>query len=799
MAASDFGTAIYTNCAPGDGLEPTGGMQFQSRSAGVDREVLGIIRRHLIYEPPARLIQERQPVEAFPPSFAHVHDGVYATAAGVYIGREAAGSRQGNHLTQAIVASDARAYRSVRPAQMFRAPFWRTEPEATKESQRLGPSWQPGPLDAGRASQFVREEPEGTALLTAILTALQGHRTSNGDHTARRVLFISEQPEPVLLWLTAATLLIPQQEALRIGFKVFTSDPAKTSLPVVAVHPGWTRSATVEDDRGYAVFDLTNGRWTAAPESPEARHWARLFGEADPADVTEAVELAEASGISGSAARDLATAAVLRRPPPEATVREITRWLRSGPPALREAYGATLVATLVHVQDLRLLREIESITQEQFPGRRDQVRLALLGQELKSAVDNPGGFQPSGLRRPVSTAIEPEAVGLVTEALRQARMSAFDAVLRVAGRLGVSVPLGAVHEATTAFVAFWADNPEAAFDPLQWPSSPPVYDMLREELAVRVSDRPDVGDQWCDSLWRWTPDQPDITLTLDRALLSAAMAKGEEWRRLRIVRNVLGRRPDPAEDVPYRELAAVLWARTKPTVEELGELGRLVPVGTVLDSSVFAEVLSAARSDPTELRALVACGKLKERDLLELDTETARLLPYHRWLEDYESRLGSGSVAPDGDAHLREIPEKLLRAHAVYLARGLLSIDDPIRWQRLLETLPRDVVVTYLQMVHGDWQRPLWPERVAVIVAACRRLGARPLASELPPDADQRDLVCRDLQNAVIRWRGDASKADVRRVEGYLASCGIDQMVWNDYLAGARRSRPWRSRKEPDR
>ena len=65
MAASDFGTAIYTNCAPGDGLEPVGGMQFQSRSAGVDREVLGIIRRHLIYEPPVRLIQERQPVDAF--------------------------------------------------------------------------------------------------------------------------------------------------------------------------------------------------------------------------------------------------------------------------------------------------------------------------------------------------------------------------------------------------------------------------------------------------------------------------------------------------------------------------------------------------------------------------------------------------------------------------------------------------------------------------------------------------------------------------------------------------------------
>lgn len=797
MAANDFGTAIYTNCAPGDGLEPVGGMQFQSRSAGVDREVLGIIRRHLIYEPPVRLIQERQPVEAFPPSFAHVYHGVYATAAGVYIGREAEGSRQGNHLTQAIVTSDAGAYRSVRPAQMFRAPFWRTEPADSKESQRLGPSWQPGPLDAGRASQFVRDEPQGTALLTAILTALLDHLTGKEDHKARRVLFIAEQPDSVLLWLTAATLLIPQQEALRIGFKVFTTDPARTTLPVVAVHPGWARSATVEDDRGYAVFDLTRRRWTAAPESPQAQHWARLFGEADPADVTEAVELAAASGVSGSAARDLATAAVLRRPPPAASEGEIVRWLRYGPPALREAYGAALVASLTHVRDLRLLREIENIVQEQFPGRRDQMRLALLRQELRSALDNPGGFQPSGSRRSVPTAIEPEAVRLVTQALRQARMSAFDAVLRVAGRLSVSVPLSAVHEATTAFVAFWADHPDAAYDPSKWPSSPPVYDMVRDELAIRVIDRPNVADQWCYRLWRWTPDQPDITLTLDRALLSAAMATGEEWRRLRIVRNVLGQRPNPAEDVPYSELAALLWARTKPTLGELRELCRLVPVGAVLDSAVFAEILSAARRDPTELQALVMCGKLKERGLIELDTETAQLLTYHRRLEDYESSLGSGSA--DADASLREMPKKLLSAHGEYLARGMLRINDPIRLQRLLDILPPDVVVTYLQMVHGDRQRPLWPERVAVIVAACRRVGALPPNIELPPEPELRDQVCRELETVIVGWCSNASKAEIRSVDRYLVSFGFGQSAWSVYLAGARRSRLWRSRKEPDR
>ena len=106
-------------------------------------------------------------------------------------------------------------------------------------------------------------------------------------------------------------------------------------MPVVAVHPDWARSiATVEDDRGYAVFDLPRNRWTPVPEPPEAKHWARLFCEADPYDLNEMVELAAASGLTGDTACELASAAVLGHTPSSANVGALVDWLRSRAPGV---------------------------------------------------------------------------------------------------------------------------------------------------------------------------------------------------------------------------------------------------------------------------------------------------------------------------------------------------------------------------------------------------------------------------------------------------------------------------------
>jgi hypothetical protein len=789
VAIDDFGAAIYTNCAPGEGLEAVGGMQFQSRSAGVDSEALAIIRRHLIYEPPEQLIQEQHRVEDFPPSFAHVHDRVFATAAGVYIGREADGSRQGNHLTHAIVTDDAGAYRSFRPAQMFRAPFWRTEPATSTDSERLAPPLPLGPFGAEQASQFVRNQPDGADLLAAIVLALRAHVGHDGDSPPRRVLFISEDHEAVMLWLTAATLLIPQDEAVRIGFKVFTTDPARSTLPVVAVHPAWTRSAaTVQHDRGYTVFDLVRHEWTAQPGSAEALHWARLFCEADPYDVSEGLELAWASGLPEPVAHHLAAAAVLGHPPEAASIGFLVRWLRTGPPALGEAYGGRLFTALAKTPhpDLSVLREMDTAAEEQFPGRLDQVRLNLLRVELRNALSDPMRVQPRTPRRAVSPAIEPEAVRLVTEALRKAQGAAFDAVLSVSGRFGISVPLDAVHAATVAFVAFWADHPDTTYDPMAWPPTPPVLSMLRDELSARLHAQPEIADAWWNRLPGWAPDRQGLALPLERELLSATMKNGDQRTRLRVVRSILSRPTENSPIVPYRALADILWKRSEPTIEELRELRHLVPDGTEFSPAIFGKVLARAAADPTGLVELALCAELEQHHLLELAPDTIQLLEQNDWLEAFERNPNQHSVGITEDYYLLQLPPPLLSAHVQSLVRTLLTLDDPVRAQYLLYHLPIGVVIAYLYAVSKDSQ-PFRPELVAAIYAAMARVDRQLLRS------DPSSQIVKYLNAEVADWCRRASKRKIRKVSHYISSFDSGLASWWDaFAAGHRRPRFWR-------
>ena len=90
------------------------------------------------------------------------------------------------------------------------------------------------------------------------------------------------------------------------------------------------------------------------PEPPEAQNWARLFCEADPYDLSEMVELAAASGLSGDVACELASAAVLGHTPSSANASALVDWLRTGPSALHEAYSGRLLGVLQRLQDPRV-------------------------------------------------------------------------------------------------------------------------------------------------------------------------------------------------------------------------------------------------------------------------------------------------------------------------------------------------------------------------------------------------------------------------------------------------------------
>ena len=120
-------------------------------------------------------MRERRPVEAFPTSLAHAsQDGVFATAAGRYLGAEVKGQRGGNHFTHAVVTDNVTAFGQVRPAQLWRSPVWVDRADGGTTCPPVPPQPDPGPLGPEQVQRSVGEQPDGAAVLLDLVSALSG-------------------------------------------------------------------------------------------------------------------------------------------------------------------------------------------------------------------------------------------------------------------------------------------------------------------------------------------------------------------------------------------------------------------------------------------------------------------------------------------------------------------------------------------------------------------------------------------------------------------------------------------------
>jgi hypothetical protein len=501
------------------------------------------------------------------------------------------------------------------------------------ESPPLPEWWQPGPFDAFRAQEFVRGQPDGAALLLALLSALQ----CIGQPDARRVLFVANEAVPVLRWLTAATLLLPQQVALSVGFKVFTTNPAFAPQQVLAVHPDWSSSgASVDNDLGYVVFDLVRHVWSAVDASSTARLWTGLFLTEDPYDVVDAIEVAAASGLPDDVAPSLGLAAIMRRKPAPNEARTIVTWLRDAPSHLLETYGRTVADLLVESAGTwspHLLITLDEAARRAAMGdRAGPVRLALIDAEVRQALTMrsvPPGVVDAPPTGTWGREEETAAVGMIVAALRSASPDQFDAVLRVAGRFGIRVPTAELGPALRAFAGHWADHPEWLHEPDLWPCRDEIVDLLRDELTTRLARYPsqanEIGDTWWPILIR---DSIRLDNDLDDAAASAAMLHLPMADRSVLVRDCLAaamRSPDPHGQVS--RAADVLWRRAAPTADEARVLVEALPDGIRLDPRVFRTLTRRLLMDPKLMADhLVAARHLVAAGLLRPDQTLAQLL-----------------------------------------------------------------------------------------------------------------------------------------------------------------------------
>ena len=677
---------VYTDCLPGDSLSGSAGLGFQAASPGAGPEARRLTRDHLLYEPPAEWMRDQRPVAEYPASLAHIHaNGWYATAAGVYLGKEAKGNRQGNHLTHAVATRDPSVYDLIRPAQLAGADFWRTAPVPGGEAPVVGPNWAPGDLDTDTVADLVRERPGGRGLLTGMLAALTGDE--------RRIVLVGADPHEILAWIAAATLLLPQQEALGVGFKVYTTRPTHGAHRIVGVHPAWLP----RDLEGMHVFDLREETHDADLSDEVAANWADLLCAEDALDVVDAVELAALSGLEPAAGQALAAAAFFGITPPSVHATVLVGWLRECDEDRYRAYGNGVTTALLALRDRprALLASLDTLAPAgRLVEHAAEIRLALLEEECRDAVA--GAVEtPEPLPPLPSEAWLPEhgerADTLLAEAFNEISVQRYRLLLTVADRFGLRPDLvGELAAATDPFLDWWANNPGVSPEPSSFRSGELLRDRLLDTLRDHCGEGADekeacrIGERWDAVVSRWLPGPPDWEDPLVLACLGARGRHASPEQFAALVR--LRLKGSDAVEAEFRLSVLARWRQ--PRFEDLRHLATVLPRGTRLPAGLADTARDEAFRRPLTDDLVVVLAALLDRKLVT-DPELRTFADADGRLAELRVPKDPASVAEAGDflLYVHAYDSRLIKRHGGTVVAVLLTRRMPLVVATVLEDL----------------------------------------------------------------------------------------------------------------
>jgi len=496
MTAEPFGRLLYTDCRPGTGRGAGGGFQVQAQSAGVDSAQAAQAVGSLLYEVQDAWVVQRRPVEDFPLGFAHASGaGGYGTAQGRYVGKEATGGRQGNHLADCLLTRDPALYGTIRPAQLWRSPFWRETPWETADCPAFDGDLEPGPLTLDAVTDWARSRPDRGPVLARLLSVLEDPA---GDH----VVIVAGDAGEAMTWIAAATLLLPERRALDISFKVFSTSPLRSGQRVVAAPADLNPQLGPGRAGGAFLLDATECTADDVARSERAQFLVgKLTGGCDPYDLVDAIELAEE--LSGGdwpgdiAALHTAWALTLPDDPP-ADPGALFRWLTGAKPDQRKAHGPAVGAVLLDsAPTAEVLRWLDGAVPGGLDLDRDRVRGMLLEAEL--AEVHGGQAAPAAVLEhvPLSEQSRRDAASKLASAILLSSgetdngpvdAGQIDLVLRLTRRHGISLEPSPLREQLHGLAVAWADRPRA-WDPAGWALRDYVLDLTCDELRERLVRR----------------------------------------------------------------------------------------------------------------------------------------------------------------------------------------------------------------------------------------------------------------------------------------------------------------------
>jgi hypothetical protein len=783
MSGRGFQALYYTDCRPGQGLRGGAGFQFQAVTPGVGHDLMTLVQRSTLYEPPLEWMRQHRPTSSYPPSLTHVFDGVYVTARGIYLGTEAGGVREGNQFTHAIATEDPDCYGLTRPAQFWEAPWWQAQPAEGTELAPLAPEPEPGPLGVDAVREWLLGRPEAESVLTALCSALDSVHEPDG----RRIVFISESAEDVLRWIAAGTLLLPQDRALRIGFRVFATNPDYSGHEVLALHPDWAGSFSLPAV-DFAVFDLVTGRHPEQAPTDAANYWVPRFLRADPYDVVDAVELADQFARHRSAeahhtnADRVVSSVVTLNEPVGPHARVVVDWLvNESRESTSDVLGILVDALLVPPADSGVLRRLIRAVHDGPAELAARVRYALLRAEVDDIVRGRGTdflSDHGALDLTVAAPHETAATELVEGAAQHVPPQRMDPLLRLATAFGVTPDVHRFAASAHRFAAWWADHPNSGVDPFRWSCRPAMIGLLREQLAARL-DGPAasrtvaaIRGQWWRAL---LPTMTDPHTPLDAVVSAAAIEQSTPDQRRDAVRAVLRRLPD--QNQPDAVWAA-LFRFSPPTMAELRLYLQTVqaPSQAVLREAAGVLDRSMADMDDLDGDALDMLGILARHGHPPRQPLLRTMIQYdetlQRWLSEFR-RSQQGPKSPS-TALLRTIPQMVFVARASEMLRVLLG-----------EDLRVAVAIT----AHGgDQLRKMLVRELPRLWTGANTKHVRRHAAVALAFATARSTTCPQAQReqfetALWRWAVNSDQTDRTMVATALQPLGDEeQQDWRDFL-----------------
>lgn len=652
--------AVFSDTTADESVDGVEGFNFRALSAGITPEDRRRIREELLHRVHPTWGHDHDE-RAHPPTCALIRrDGRHYLARGHSTGRTITG-RQGNLVTQVVVADDATGFGSYHPAQLYGAPGWTLEetPSGDLEPWPVPESVRPD-FEADALEAMLKSDPWAVRVLPHYLTMLE----AASREAPQRLVLIHRDLDVVMRWIAAGALLMDPDRAAGLTFRALMDDPTRTDAVIVGVSPEFELEPIV----GANVIDLE--RRTTSDVQPSETSRARVAAFLDGAPGADPPAFDLAARWEPPVGADLAARAASA--------------LHGGIPTT-EAW--TLAVELVEALD-----DAGATTELAKP---DPTVVAALADWSPSTADE--------IRTARQTRDRMRGVGasdIADELDRVSRQGLHRLVTRLAGELDAR-DRAAELSVVNGTWDWLADEPEAeAVHP--WLEAAVVGQLPREQRAEALA-----GVRLQIKTWPIAIGRP--ILPRDNLLVAAWLRRqGIDARLAAIVRNAVGalRGGQGTSDATYDELLdaalhAPYFGADFPD-EELAEL--------VLEYAAVHERIQVARDRVADRANTTLKPLLDDLDgwgpavaphlgSCLLDAVDARAVEYvaseaGTWATDGVRLALRGRFSTNGKSDVALQALKLAGGSQAALAAGAAQF------------LTEDVKPSTLTRIRGDWERP---------------------------------------------------------------------------------------------